>query len=42
MAAVLEAGQILIADRFFDPTDFVITVAGMAVAWRLARRELNG
>lgn len=38
LAFLLEAGQALVAGRFFDGTDLVVMAAGGAVAWSVVRR----
>jgi glycopeptide antibiotics resistance protein len=38
VALVLEAGQILVAGRFFDVTDLLVQGAGAACGWILVRR----
>lgn len=35
---VIEAGQIFVADRFFDVTDIIIGAAGVAAGWAFVRR----
>ncbi|HEV2132152.1 MAG TPA: VanZ family protein [Longimicrobiaceae bacterium] len=38
LTVFLEAGQILIAERFFDITDILVKCAGAAAGWMLMRR----
>ncbi|HEV2131046.1 MAG TPA: hypothetical protein VGR27_08085, partial [Longimicrobiaceae bacterium] len=38
LTVFLEAGQILIAERFFDITDIMVKCAGAAAGWMLMRR----
>lgn len=38
LGLVLELGQLVIADRFFDVTDWLIGGAGVLVGWAVARR----
>lgn len=38
LAVILEAGQIVVAERFFDVTDLLLHAAGAAVGWVILRR----
>jgi hypothetical protein len=38
LALGLEAGQLVVADRFFDVTDWLVASAGVLVGWAVARR----
>ncbi|CAA9311559.1 MAG: hypothetical protein AVDCRST_MAG40-1005 [uncultured Gemmatimonadaceae bacterium] len=38
LALVLELGQLVVADRFFDVTDWLIAAAGVLLGWAVARR----
>jgi hypothetical protein len=38
LAALIEAGHIMIAARVFDITNFLIMVAGVWMGWWIARR----
>ncbi len=38
LAAIIEAGHILVATRFFDVTNFIIACAGLGMGWLLVRR----
>ena len=39
LAAILEMGHLLIEDRFFDVTNFLIAAAGLAIGWVVLRRS---
>ncbi|UCF19806.1 MAG: VanZ family protein [Gemmatimonadota bacterium] len=38
LAMVLELGQILVAERFFDITDVLVAAAGAAIGWTVVRQ----
>ena len=38
LAAAIELGQILVADRFFDITDILVAAAGVAIGWTVVRQ----
>jgi glycopeptide antibiotics resistance protein len=39
LAALLETGHVVIVDRYFDVTNFLIACAGLAIAWTVVRRS---
>ena len=39
LAAMIEAGHVLIVDRYFDVTNALIAVAGIAIGWVVMRRS---
>ena len=39
LAVVIEAGHIVIADRFFDVTNALVAWAGLGIGWTVVRRS---